>query len=88
MKYTMVGHWSEYNLRKMCIQNEFYTCGTAQQYMDLMNYMRTHEPTTEAIEHVAKDIINHSSAVEDDYPIPAMMYHVVNDCVKFCFIRQ
>lgn len=87
MKYIMVGHWSEYDIREMCIQNEFYTRGTAQQYMDLMNYIRTHEPTTEAIEHVAKDIINHSSVV-DDYPIEVMMCHVVNDCVKFCFIRQ
>ena len=86
MKYEMKGKWSVYGIRKMCIQNEFYTCGTEKQYMNMMDYVKTHEPTTEAIEHVAKDIINHSS-VEDDYPIAAMMFHVVNDCVKFFFIR-
>ena len=87
MKYKMIGHWTTYDIRKMCIQNEFYTCGTNEQYSKLMKFVEIHEPTTEAIEWVAKDIIKHS-AFEDDYPVTSMMFHVVNECVKFLFVEQ
>lgn len=87
MKYKMQGIWTTYNIRKMCIQNEFYTCGTNKQYEKLMDFVSSHEPTMESIEWVAKDIIDHSS-FEDDYPITAMMFHVVNDCVKFFFTED
>ena len=87
MKYKMQGSWTVYDIRKMCIQNEFYTCGTNKQYEKLMNFVSDHEPTMEAIEWVAKDIIDHSS-FEYDYPITSMMFHVVNDCVKFFFTED
>lgn len=87
MKYKMIGHWTTYDIRKMCIQNDFYTWGTEKQYSNMMNYVETHEPTTEAIEHVAKDIINHSS-VEDDFSITYVMYIIANEVVKFLFVEQ
>ena len=57
--------WDADSIRDMCIRNNFYTCGSNEDYEKLMTYVTEHSPTTPAMFWVARDIFLHSK-IEDE----------------------
>ena len=94
MKYTEHRTLSACSLRNLCIQKNWYTKGTNEEYYNMFRLL-THdfhaaEMTTDKLSEIAADIYNHSS--EDDctdgyLEIPDIMY----DLAKICdtvFVEQ
>ena len=49
------------DVRHVCIQNDYYTCGDVKSYERLLDYVRTLDNVTEEnLFHIALDIFNHS----------------------------
>lgn len=53
--------WNSSSIRLFCIAGNYYTCGSNQQYGEMMQFVDTHEPTAHNVELVAIDIISHST---------------------------
>lgn len=60
MKITSKKVWSWHNMREMCIRENFYTCGSCEEYDAMLAKVRENEPTDEIIYGVAADINAHS----------------------------
>lgn len=52
--------WSAGRVRQACIGNDLYTRGDNEAYSKMLGFVDNHEPTTEAMYRVAKDIADHS----------------------------
>ena len=53
------------DIRKLCIENEWYTCGSNEDYSDLLNFIDNLENvTTQNIFEVAINIYEHSDLDE------------------------
>lgn len=52
--------WSATGVRSACISNDLYTRGDNEAYSKMLGFVDGHQPTTEAIYRVAKDIADHS----------------------------
>ena len=52
--------WNCDNLRELCINNHYYTCGDNDDYIYIMRFIRVHKPTDHNISLVAMDIYRHS----------------------------
>lgn len=69
MKTKFKTNW--YELRKLCVDNEFYTCGTDDDYTEMfeifgmIDIAENFEEVTKTLKAVAADILDHS--VEESY---------------------
>lgn len=60
MKIIETRHWNLHDLRSACISNNFYTCGTNEEYERLLLGLEELKPTLENMQKVAEDILEHS----------------------------
>ena len=74
---------SPYKLRRLCITNEWYTRGSAEDYSTLMSYCRNYGKDISVVDYlytIAKDIKEHSR--EDAVGIESIMAEVHNSCME------
>lgn len=81
-KFKETRLWSVDAVRNYCINYGLYTCGDVTAYNILLNYVADHNPTIEAIEYVAADIIRHSKC---ENTIASVMYQIQRECVTIIF---
>lgn len=48
-------------LRNLCVEKDWYTYGTNEEYDNILNFVASNEMTTENIAKVATDIFEHSN---------------------------
>lgn len=71
---------SWYDLRNMCVRENFYTCGTCEEYDKLYEYVSNLENvTTKDIVNIAKDIMKHSE-VDEDMELISICYLIGREC--------
>lgn len=84
MKIKETRQWQWLDVRKMCIQHDFYTCGNNQNFDWLYRFISTHKPTTTNIYKAAKDIVKHSDlrsyGQSEKENIESVMFALMNDC--------
>lgn len=61
--YERVEVWTASNIRTMCIEHDFYTCGTNSNYCDLLSFIDETEPTFNNVYAAAFDIVMHSDTM-------------------------
>lgn len=68
-KYIETRHLTAYELRRICIRNDWYNCGTNEEYENLFARLRSNggyaHITTEKLAEIAADIMEHSDDMED-----------------------
>ena len=85
MKYTETRTLNAVNLRKLCIERDWYTCGDNEEYQNLFNRLRDEngnpvEMTTEKLAEIATDIKEHS---DTDYEISMIMFDLARVCFTY-----
>ena len=66
------------NLRRICIEYDFYICGDCEKYSKILCYANELENiTTDELETIATDIKNHS---DTDYEVKEIMFILANEC--------
>ena len=87
MKYIETRTLSAYELRALCIKKNWYTCGTNEEYSNLLHRCSANfvavEMTTEKLAEIASDIFQHSDADDctDGYlEITSIMYDLAKAC--------
>ena len=58
--------WNSQDIRKLCVEHQYYLWGDNDEYAKLMQFVRTHKPTDRNISAVAMDIYKHS---DDDFTL-------------------
>lgn len=86
MKFTETRILDSSKLRSVCIKNDWYTCGTNEEYGRL--FARLHDAdgcpanmTTEKLAEIATDIWEHSEIT--DYTITTVMYELARACYSY-----
>lgn len=79
-KYTESRQLFPDDLRKLCIQKNWYTHGTNQEYGMLLYSLTVGDMTTAKIGIIAEDIKKHSDTDED---IPSIMFEIARICRTF-----
>ena len=75
-------------VRRMCIQGNYYTCGTCEEYNEMFNLCETMNPTTDIYQVIANNIIEHSDIEEialmtgltKHEMVKSVMWELINDC--------
>ena len=63
---------------RMCIDNDFYTCGDCEEYDRMLTYANNvKRATTKEIEKIATDIKEHS---DTDDQVINIMFMLINEC--------
>lgn len=73
--------WDSDQVRRACIRNNLYTCGTNEQYSEMLELVDRLSPTTKAMYTIAKNIYEHS----EDQTITNIMYILEADAVITTF---
>lgn len=73
--------WSADDVMQTCIKHGFYTCGTADHYTKMLDYVRDHEYTDDALAWVATDIAVHS----EEQTISNVMFILYKEAVNVFF---
>lgn len=71
--------WTSFQVRSVCIENNWYTRGDNKAYSEMLDFVDNNEPTKANIYTVARDIMEHSNT--DDLYIEAIMFRIANDAV-------
>lgn len=74
---TIEQRWSRDDVRRTCIEQNWYTCGDCGAYDKMLDMVETSTPTTENIYRVAKDICDHS----EYQTISNVMFGLMHDAV-------
>lgn len=79
---------SMYKLRKLCVTNKWYTCGTNEDYDKLLSSVHDNkfepvEMTTEKLAEIAADIMRYSD-MPAEYDLCCVMYELAKVC-ETCF---
>lgn len=53
-------HWDSWKVRDLCIEYDYYSCGTLEDYDHMLDFVRTHKPTNKNLQKVAEDIVLNS----------------------------
>lgn len=62
-----VRYWSFVLVKSFCRRNAFYTCGDVSDFDEMISFVKEHEPTTENLFIVARNIMEHSDAETNAY---------------------
>ena len=81
MKITANRFWNTQQVRQACINNDLYTKGSNEDYIEMFDMVRELEPTTENLYLVAKNIADHSA----NQPITNVMFILENEAVFTTF---
>lgn len=73
--------WSRRSVQQACIDNDLYTCGTNDEYMNMLSMVDRLSPDTMNIYFVAKDISNFSK----DQTVTNVMYILESEAVITTF---
>lgn len=75
--------WDSSSIRLFCIAGNYYTCGSNEQYAEMMKFVDSHEPTAHNVELVAIDIISHSTrySIFNDGDVDYMSNEIWNKVV-------
>ncbi|WP_298029639.1 hypothetical protein [uncultured Dysosmobacter sp.] len=86
--YKEIRRLSAYDLRALCITQNWYTRGTQQEYSHLLYDLAAHKShlTTQDIIEIAQDILTHSE-LPDGYDAGAIAWEVNRVC-NVCFIQE
>ena len=79
MKIKELRVWSMKDVRRECVENNWYTRGTNKDYDKMLEFVSAKEPTNANMLKVASDILEHSNT-EDS--IDFILYCISNYCVK------
>lgn len=55
--------WNGYDMMRMCQYHDLYTKGDSYSYEAMLHYVDHSEPTPEAVNKVATDIVCHSAGL-------------------------
>lgn len=79
--YTETRKMTMDNLRALCIEHDWYTCGDNDEYSNLLNTAHYCENiTTDVLVELATDIKSHS---ETEYEITSIMFELARICYSF-----
>lgn len=85
-KYIETRTLDSTKLRSLCIEHDWYTCGTNEEYAKL--FARLHDEdgcpenmTTDKLAEIAADIMEHSDIT--DYTITTVMYELNKACTTY-----
>lgn len=87
MKIEVERVWGSYDVRNLCITNNYYTCGNNDEYGRMLLFVDNRKPTKENIFRVAEDIYNHSGidldmyGCDKDEMIAGIMFEISRKCV-------
>ena len=84
--YTETRNLSSSKLRAICIENDWYTCGTCEEYSRLFDRLYDENGcpenmTTEKLAEIAADIMEHSEIT--DHTITTVLYVLAKGCDTF-----
>ena len=89
MKITEIRLLAPYKLRALCIEQNWYTKGTNAEYDHLLRDL-THDGhehmTTEDIEAVAMDIMEHSD-IDEEQDVCSIMW-LINEASSTVFVKE
>ena len=74
---TIEQRWHRDDVRRTCIEQNWYTCGDCEAYEKMLDMVEHTTPTTENIYRVAKDICDHS----EYQTISNVMFGLMHDAV-------
>lgn len=78
MKITPMRNWSPERMRELCIEQNWFTRGTCEEYDEMLNYVRSHNATYENMAIVASMILEHSACdYFSDYDTDSLMAHIL-----------
>lgn len=73
-------------LRRLCIDKDWYTRGTNEEYSYILQYAEnTRDIKTKDIIHIAKDILDHS---DTDYPLDAVCFEIAMECISLFTLEK
>lgn len=83
-----VGYYiSAKDVRQICIDYSWYTCGTNEDYKKMLNYCNSTQNNvgdmTDFIYTIAKDILNHSS--DDEVDVESIMSIIASRAIRMAF---
>ena len=86
MKFTETRTLSASKLRSICIQHDWYTCGTNEEYGRLFDKLTDCcgcpvHLTTEKLVEIADDIWDHSDIT--DYTIETVLFELARACYTY-----
>lgn len=75
-------------VRSMCINNDYYTHGTCEDYAEMFEMCKVENPTTEDFAEIATDILYHSdkrkmkerTGLSTHELRKCIMFELINDC--------
>lgn len=89
MKAKEIKTWQPADVRRVCINFDYYTCGDNEEYDTMLEFVRAHKPTTNNILWVANDICNHSDLHRYNATytekIESIMYNLYAGAVRVFF---
>lgn len=90
-RYKEIRTLTAYNLRELCIRQNWYTCGDNDEYEHLLYDLAANKPnlTTEDIIEIAEDIVAHSDPrdLRECYDIGGIAWEVNRAC-NVSFVEQ
>lgn len=83
--YREVKKIDEVKVRRLCIEKNWFTNGTNEEYNELLNYgFSNQEITTDELVEMATLILEHSEAEYiRDYEITSIMYELNEACYSY-----
>ena len=78
--------WYRDDIRTFCIRHNYYTHGNNAHYESMLTYVYLNQPTTEALEWVANDILKHSDDPENT--VTNVMYQLYKEVVNVFFEEE
>lgn len=83
---TIKASWNAYSVRNVCINNDFCTSMTCEEYDNLLNYVSSHEPTAKTVETVARMIAQGTETPEDatvEEFLDFIVYELLNKAMTY-----
>lgn len=79
--YTEIRTMSMNDLRALCIEKNWYTCGDVDEYSNLLTTAQNYgNITCDDLVELATDIKSHS---ETEYEITSIMFELARICISF-----
>lgn len=84
--------WHPERVRECCIENQWYTRGTCEEYDQMLDFVRDNKPTIGNVFTVAKDIYLHSDFDSrydaEDEVTEAIMFHLNREAIVTSYFIQ
>lgn len=76
--------WESYNIRDLCVKQNWYTRGTNKEYTKMLNSIDKKKPTLGNMTKIAQDIVDHS---EEGLDVPTVLFYLERDVV-FTYFKE